>query len=77
MTCQDMVVSDGDTRTLTGVYLTITLLLEHSGLNYSCFLYKDPYYIFLIETKTKFSNLIGYHQPANLRTNRAVYASCL
>ena len=48
-----------------------------SGLNYSCFLYKDPYYIFLIETKTKFSNLIGYHQPADLRTNRAVYASCL
>ena len=30
----------------------------------------------IIKTITKFSNVIGYHQP-DLRTNRTVYASCL
>ena len=30
----------------------------------------------LIKTMTKFSNIIGYHQP-NLSTNKTVYASCL
>ena len=29
-----------------------------------------------IKTITKFSNVIGYHQP-NLSTDKTVYASCL
>ena len=59
-----------DTRTLTGVYLTWS----------SCYwnvLVLAIRIMFLIKTMTKFTNVIGYHKPADLSTNRIVYASCL
>ena len=34
------------------------------------------YYKPIVRTLTKFSNVIGYHQP-DLSINRTVYASCL
>ena len=35
----------------------MTLLLEHSGLDYSCFLYKDPYYVFFNRNYNKILEL--------------------
>ena len=59
-----------ETRTLTRVYLTWS----------SCYwnvLVLANSIMFLIKTITKVTNVIGYHQPADLSTNRTVYASYL
>ena len=59
-----------DTRTSTGVCLTWC----------SCYwnvLVLAIRIMFLIKTMAKFSNVICYHQTADLSTNRTVYVSCL
>ena len=59
-----------ETRTLTGVYLTWS----------SCYwnvLVLANSIMFLIKTITKVTNVTGYHQPADLSTNRRVHAPYL
>ena len=58
-----------DTKTSTGVYLTWS----------SCYwnvlvLAIRAFIMFWIKTRAEFSKVIGYHQPADLSTNRTVYA---
>ena len=66
-----------DTRTSTGVYLTWSifywnfLVLAIRAFSTKILL------MFWIKSIAEFSKVIGYHQPADLSTNRTVYASYL
>ena len=67
----------GDTKTSTGVYLTWSscygnvLVLAIRAFSTKILIMSR------IKTIAEFSKVIGYHQPADLSTNRTVYASYL
>ena len=71
VTCQDMVVRKWiffwDTRTSTGVYLVLAILAFSTNI----------LLMFWIKSTAELLKLISYHQPADLSTNRTVYASYL
>ena len=69
VTCQDMVVRKlifffWDTRTSTGVYLVLAILAFSTNI----------LLMFWIKSTAEFLKLISYHQPADLSTNKTVYA---
>ena len=56
-----------DTRTSTGVYLILAILAFSTNI----------LLMFWIKSTAEFLKLISYHQPADLSSNRTVYASYL
>ena len=81
VTCQDLVVREWivfwDTRTSTGVYLTWCSCYWNVMVLAILAFSNKILIMFWIKTTAEFSKVIGYHQPADLNTNRTVNASCL
>ena len=81
VTCQDMVVREWivfwDTRTSTGVYLTWSIFYLNVLVLAILAFSTKILLMFWIKSIAEFSKMNGYHQQADLSTNRTVYASYL